>query len=59
VDDSHEKGKWIIAVCSTLTAGAPSAQTFPWRTVSFIVPSSPGGATDITARLLSGRSGER
>lgn len=46
----------MVAVC--LAAHAVSAQTFPNRPVTLIVPNQPGGAMDILARLLEKGLGE-
>jgi tripartite-type tricarboxylate transporter receptor subunit TctC len=46
----------LIAIVSGATA---SAQTFPQRTVKFILPFGPASGTDITARLVSQRLSER
>jgi tripartite-type tricarboxylate transporter receptor subunit TctC len=41
-------------------AAAPaSAQTFPTKTVRLIAPFAPGGATDVLARLVAQKLGER
>jgi tripartite-type tricarboxylate transporter receptor subunit TctC len=38
-----------------LAAAAAQAQTFPARPITIVVPASPGGAIDITARLIGAR----
>ena len=42
----------LTALCTRITA---QAQTYPTRTVRFIVPASPGGGSDMQARLLGKR----
>src|SRR5947208_10224783 len=46
----------LIAIASATTA---SAQTFPQRTVKFILPFGPASGTDITARLVSEQLSKR
>jgi len=41
----------LLAAC-VATAGAASAQTYPSRTITMIVPFPPGGATDAIARII-------
>ena len=46
--------KWILGgLLSACFAGAVAAQEFPQKTVRFIVPFPPGGATDGLARVLA------
>src|SRR4030088_3004486 len=47
----------LIAVV-TLWAGCAIAQSYPAKPIRVIVPSPPGGGTDIFARMLGVRLGE-
>jgi len=50
----------ILAAVCTLAFGIASAQeTYPTKPVRLIVPSSPGGGTDTTARAITPRLSER
>ncbi len=49
----------VLAGVSLSLAGGASAQSWPVRPIHWIVPFPPGGATDITARVLSLRLAER
>ncbi len=54
--------QWVspaAAVLALLACGPSQAQEFPVKTVRIIVPSSPGGGTDILARQLSAKLTER
>jgi len=48
----------LIAVLLTVTANGSFAADYPTRAVRLIVPSSPGGGTDTTARIIAPKMGE-
>lgn len=45
--------RWLLACTLWLIASAASAQNFPSRTMTIIVPFAPGASADGTARLLA------
>lgn len=50
----------VILMCvSSMATVSASAQTYPARTVRLIAPFSPGGATDVLARLAAQKLNER
>jgi len=44
-----------VLACALVAAGAMAQDVFPSRAVKMVVPFAPGGATDITARLIGER----
>jgi tripartite-type tricarboxylate transporter receptor subunit TctC len=52
--------RWLTLLCCMVGFALPgAAQTFPDRAVRFVVPQTPGGATDVLARALGQRLSER
>jgi tripartite-type tricarboxylate transporter receptor subunit TctC len=45
----------FAAICLSLSATHPGAQTYPAKPVRIIVPTSPGGGIDNTARVFGGK----
>ncbi|MCC6535634.1 MAG: tripartite tricarboxylate transporter substrate binding protein [Burkholderiales bacterium] len=51
--NNRTKGSVLLAAASMALAGATAAQDYPNRAVRVIDPFSPGGATDVLARIVS------
>ena len=55
---THSRSTVLPALLAFCAAGA-LAQSYPGRTIKLVVPSSPGGGTDIVARILGQKLSER
>lgn len=49
----HMWNRLVAALSFTLMAGVAAAETYPTRPITFVVPYSAGGGTDIMARLIA------
>ena len=49
----------LFAVAIALAAGSPARAEFPDRPLKIVVPYPPGGTTDLLARAIAPRLGER
>jgi len=56
---SRELASRALAVCLAAVSGYPSAQDFPSRPLRLVVGSTPGGGTDISARLIAPKMSEQ
>ncbi|MCJ9712007.1 tripartite tricarboxylate transporter substrate binding protein, partial [Bordetella hinzii] len=59
---SNKLARWLglaAACAATLLAAPASADPYPQRPVSIIVPTTPGGTADILARLIGPRLAQR
>jgi tripartite-type tricarboxylate transporter receptor subunit TctC len=52
-------GQLAALVLALAAAPAPGAESYPQRPIRFLVPQSPGGASDTVARVVAQRLGER
>lgn len=56
----HPVGRLLFGFCLAVLGGSPTAwaQVFPERGLTIVVPFSPGGGHDFTARLMASKLGE-
>src|SRR5689334_1805245 len=52
-------GRFILALALAALAVVARAESYPERPVRMVVPSSPGGASDLIARLVAAPLGEK
>src|SRR6185503_8656619 len=45
----------VLLIAASLTAAAATAQQYPERPVTVVVPFTPGGSSDITARTVAAK----
>jgi tripartite-type tricarboxylate transporter receptor subunit TctC len=50
--------RFVVGAALILAAGIVQAQSYPTRSIRFIVPVPPGGGSDVTARMLAPRLSE-
>jgi len=56
---SRELASCALAVCFAAVSGYSSAQNFPSKPLRLVVGSTPGGGTDISARLIAPKMSEQ
>ncbi len=49
---------FVLSMVFALTIGIASAQTYPTKSVRFLIPYTPGGSTDILGRLIATKLSE-
>jgi tripartite-type tricarboxylate transporter receptor subunit TctC len=52
------RGMWIVLATALIACGAASAQDWPARPITMVVPYAAGGPTDVVGRLFAQQMGE-